>query len=185
MIIRRNHLQSAPRPSTLVLLLALLPVCCAAPQPPPKPPEPAPEAQAPPPRQARPILRAAWSFQSTPDACVAVAKAGAASLQISVRREGPIRLTISLPGDTPASPVARFSGPAGRWLITGIHGGPHAAVFTLDRNETSLSRILVLLSGGTLTLEPAGGDLPILSLPESGADGQQWFGCVRGIVTWT
>jgi hypothetical protein len=170
----------------LVLMLALLPVCCAAPQPPPKPPEPAPEAQAPPPRHPpRPILRTAWSFQSTPDACIALAKAGAASLQISVRREGLIRLTISLPGDAPAKPVARFTGPAGRWLIPGIHPAPRVELFTLARDETSLSRILVLLSGGTLNLQPAGGDLPILSLPESGAEGQHWFACVRGIVTWT
>jgi hypothetical protein len=150
------------------------------------PPEPPPEALGPPaPPTSRPVLRTVWSFQTTPDACVALAKAGAASLQILVRREGPIRLTISLPGAAPSRPVARFSGAAGRWLIPGTHTGPHVELFTLDRNETSLSRILVLLSGGTLNLEPASGDLPILSLPESGAEGRQWFACVRGIVTWT
>src|ERR1700728_1113901 len=108
MSIRHHYSQPSRRPSMLVLLLALLPVCCAAPQAPPKPPESVPEVQAPPPpRAAHPILRAAWAFHTTPDACTALAKGGAASLQISVRREGPIRLSIALPGDDPAKPVAR------------------------------------------------------------------------------
>lgn len=169
-----------------VLLLALLPACCAAPKPPPPPPAPPPEVQAPPPvHAARPILRAAWSFQTGPDACVAIAKAGATTLQIAVRREGLIRLTVSLPGDAPGKPIARFSGAAGRWLLPGAHGGRREAVFTLARSETSLSQILVLLSGGTFSLEPSDPEVPILSLPESGAEGQQWFACVRGIVIWT
>ncbi len=167
------------------MLLALLPACCSTPPPAPKPTEPAPAAQAPPARPARPILRAAWSFQTGPDACVALAKAGSATLQIAVRREGLIRLTVSLPADAPARPVAHFSGPAGRWLVPGTHAGRREAVFALARNETSLSRILMLLSGGALDLEPPDQDLPILSLPESGAEGQQWFTCVRGIVIWT
>ena len=38
-------------------------------------------------------------FPDRPDACVALARAGRASLQIAVRREGMMRLTLSLPGD--------------------------------------------------------------------------------------
>ncbi len=167
-------------------MLALLPACCAAPRPAPQPVEPAAEAPPPPPAHtARPTLRAAWSFQTGPDACVALAKAGSASLQIAVRPEGLIRLTMSLPVDAPAKPVAHFSGPAGRWLIQGAHTGRRDVLFTLDRNAASLSRILMLLSGGALNLEPPGEDLPILLLPESGAGGQQWFACVRRIVIWT
>ena len=88
-------------------------------------------------------------------------------------------------GDAPITPVVHFSGPAGRWLMLGAHAGPREALFTLDRNEISLSRILILLSGGILDLEPSVEDLPILSLPESGAEGQDWFACVRRIVIWT
>jgi hypothetical protein len=131
------------------------------------------------------VLHAAWSFHTGPDACVALARAGAASLQIEVRREGVIRLTLALPAAPPDRPVAHFSGPAGRWLVQGSHAGRRAAVFSLARNEASLGRILMLLSGGSLVLDPPDGDLPILSLPESGAEGQLWFTCVRGIVIWT
>jgi hypothetical protein len=166
-------------------LLALVPASCSTPPPPPKPAEPPPEAVAPPPRPVRPILHAAWSFQTGPDACVAVAKAGPASLQVAVRRAGLIRLTVSLPGGAPRRPVARFAGPAGRWLISGSNPVHREALFTLERNDASLSRILILLSGGTLNLEPPGEDFPILSLPETGAEGQQWFTCVRRIVNWT
>jgi hypothetical protein len=69
-------------------------------------------------------------------------------------------------------------------VIPGNHAG-RQDLFTLGRNATSLGRILTLLSGGTLSLEPPGEDLPILSLPESGVAGQRWFACVRGIVIWT
>jgi hypothetical protein len=164
-----------------VLLLALWPACCAS--PPPKAAEQAPEAPpAPPVQAARPVLRAAWSFQTAPDACVALAKAGPASLQITVRPERLIRLTVALPGDAPDKPTARFNGPAGHWLILGMRAGRREALFTLGRDETSLSRILVLLSGGMLNLEPRGEDLPILSLPESGAQGREWFACARRSV---
>jgi hypothetical protein len=186
MLTRRHKSPGSRLRSMFVLLLALSPACCATTPPPPEPAAPAPEVLGPPaPPAVRPVLHAAWSFHTEPDACIAVARASAASLQIAVRREGLIRLTMSLPGDAPAKPVVRFNGPAGRWMIPGTPAGRRQDLFTLARNETSLSRILVLLSGGTLDLQPPGEDLPILSLPESGANGQQWFACVRRIVNWT
>jgi hypothetical protein len=167
-------------------LLALLLACCTAPHPPPKPTEPALDLPPPPPPPpARPVLRAAWSFRSGPDACIALAKAGASNLQIAVRPEGLIRLSLSLPGDSPARSVAHFSGPAGHWLMPATHTGPHEVLFLLARNETSLSRVLILLSGGMLDLETPSFDLPILSLPESGAEGQEWFACARSSVSGT
>jgi hypothetical protein len=183
MPVRHLRFRGSRRRTSFVLLLALSPACCAPPQPPPKPAEPAVEVlPSPPPLPARPILRAAWSFQTGPDACIAFAKAGSASLQIAVRPEGLIRLAVALPGYAPDKPVAHFSGPAGHWLIMGTQVRHREAVFTLGRDETSLSRILMLLSGGTLNLEPPDDDLPILSLPESGAEGQEWFVCARGSV---
>jgi hypothetical protein len=183
MPLRRPQFRDPRRRRTFVLLLALWPACCAPPQPPPKPAEPALEAPPPPPVQAaRPVLRAAWSFQTGPDACVALAKAGPASLQITVRPERLIRLTVALPGNVPDKPAARFNGPAGHWLIRGTRAGRREALFALGRDETSLGRILVLLSGGMLNLEHPGEDLPILSLPESGAQGQDWFACARRSV---
>jgi hypothetical protein len=128
---------------------------------------------------AHPVLRAAWSFQSGPDACIATARAGAASLEIAVRPDSAIRLTLALPGDPPDRPVAHFSGPAGHWAMLGLRAGHHEAAFALGRNESALSRVLMLLSGGMLQVEAPGEALPTLSLPESGADGQQWFMCAR------
>jgi len=180
MPVRHHRFRGSRRQRTIVLLLALLPACCT---PPPKPAEPAPAAPPPPqPHAARPVLRAAWSFQAGPDACIALAKAGSTSLQIVVRPEGPLRLGMSLPGDAPDKPVARFSGSAGYWQILGTHAGRREVLFSLARNETSLSRLLMLLSGGMLNLEATGEGLPILSLPESGAEGREWFACARRSV---
>lgn len=169
--------------SLLILPFALLLACCA----PHSAPAPAVPAVAlppppPPPPVAPPTLRAAWSFHSGSDACIAVAKAGAASLQISVRPVGPIRLNLSLTRDIPEHPVARFNGPAGSWLMQGTRAGPRSAVFLLGRSDVSLSRVLLLLSGGRLRLESPENDLPILLLPESGTSGDDWFACARNSV---
>lgn len=180
MPVRPPRFRGSRRQRMIVLLLTLLPACCA---PPPKPAEPVPEA--PPPAQphaARLVLRATWTFQAGPDACIALAKAGSTSLQIAVRPEGLLRLAMSLPGDAPDRPVARFSGSAGYWQILGAHAGDREVTFSLARNETSLSRILMLLSGGMLSLEPPDENLPVLSLPESGAEGRKWFACARRSV---
>jgi hypothetical protein len=165
-----------------ILLLALAPACCAPHHPAPKPAEPAPLPPPPPAPPERPVLHATWSFQTGPNACLALARAGAANLRITVHPEGPIRLTMSVPDDAPTKPVAHFSGPAGHWLLGGSHAVPREASFFLARDEVSLSRILMLLSGGVLNLEPSEDDVPILSLPASGAEGQEWFACARDSV---
>jgi hypothetical protein len=176
----RPRIRCSRNRNNLILLLALLPACCA-----PKPPAPAPVATLPlpppppAPRPARPVLHATWSFDSDAESCTAIARAGATQLQIVVRPGGPIRLSLSLPMEPPARPVARFAGPAGRWLIAGAHAGRREAIFPLDHNEGGLSRILMLLSGGTFDLQPPEDDLPILLLPGSGHDGDRWFACAR------
>jgi hypothetical protein len=133
-------------------------------------------------RPARPVLHAMWSFQTVPDACTALAKAGPASLTVGVPADGPIRLTLSLPDDPPDHPAARFAGPAGHWQIAGTHAGRHTASFLLPRGEASLGRILMLLSGGVLAVEPPAQVLPAISLPESGTAGATWFACARRSV---
>ena len=134
-------------------------------------------------------MRAAWSFQAAQDSCVALARAGSASLRILISADGMIRLTLTMPGQSGATPVARFNGPAGNWLMKGAllpsRQSALLATFSLPRNDTSLSRILMLLSGGMLELGPADAGLPILALPESGDDGRQWFICARRSVTGT
>src|SRR5690242_18054231 len=54
--------------------------------PPPEPPPPAPA----------PTLRAEWSFSAKGDECIATASAGVTALRVTVRRDVPIRLNVSL-----------------------------------------------------------------------------------------
>ena len=159
---------------------------CAQPKAPPQPASlPAPPPPPPPAPAARPILRTTWSFHAGQDACTALARSGPASLSIAIHPEGPIRLTLSLPRDPPEQFFVRFNGPAGRWQIDAGYKTHHTASFALPRTDLSLGRILTLLSGGLLTLEPPGDTLPILSLPESGNAGAQWFACAMHSVNGT
>jgi len=169
----------APLLPALLLPALLLLASCAKPLP--KPPAVVP----PPPPQAaaeRPTLHANWSFQTAADACLASAAAGHARLLVAVRRKQPIRLRMTLPERASGRPVARFHGPAGAWSVPGRPGGAHEIVFTLGRDLDSLSRVLMLLSGGELDLQSPENNLPILNLSASGSGGQRWFGCARGLV---
>ena len=122
-----------------------------------------------------------WSFQTDPDACIASASAGRTRLLVAVRRNGPIRLSVALPAEAAGHPVAQFHGPAGQWTSAGF-AGHHEIVFNLGHDMNALSRVLMLLSGGTLNLESPERNLPILDLAQSGNEGQQWFGCARNLV---
>lgn len=167
----------------LALLLALALAGCTPSTPPAPPPAAAePLPLPPPPPVIRAVLRAVWTFDTSPESCTMAAKAGAAGLLLTIRPDGPIRLIVSLPAAPPSRPAAHFAGPAGHWAIDGVAAARHQAVFPLPRNDTTLGRILMILSGGTLDLGPAPG-LPILALPESGAAGRQWFDCARHNVT--
>ena len=99
-----------------------------------------------------------------------------------MRRKQPIRLSVTLPDAAPTKPVARFHGPAGGWSVPGRRAGAHEIVFTLGRDMNSLSRVLMLLSGGAMDLDSPDKNLPILNLSASGSDGQRWFGCARRLV---
>lgn len=126
------------------------------------------------------MVHTAWAFSTGHD-CVAVAAAGRVRLTIAVHRAGPIRMTVFLPAENTGKPVAQFHGPAGTWKAHGVVSG-RDAVFTMGRDMNALSRVLMLLSGGVLALEPSDGDWPILDLPPSGPEGQQWFDCARNSV---
>lgn len=168
------------RPAAALAALILLLACCSKPiQAPPKPAS-APPQPPPPARAARPVLHAAWAFRTGQD-CIATAAAGRVRLTVAVRRTGPVRLTVSMPAEVTGRPVAQFRGPAGAWSAHGIVSR-REAVFSMGRDMNALSRVLMLLSGGVLALEPPDGDWPILDLPPSGVDGQQWFACARNSV---
>jgi hypothetical protein len=59
--------------------------------------------------------------------------------------------------------------------VTGLRSGGYPT------RDTGLSRLLLMLSGGTVTTGPAGSGVPRLELPPSGAAGGLWFDCVRGL----
>lgn len=177
------HPQARPRPRTpngpiAVLLGLLLLASCAHPAPKPPPPQPPP----PPPAAEQPRLHPEWSFQTGPNACLAVAAAGHTRLVVAVRRKQPVRLSVTTPDDSSGRPVAHFHGPAGAWSATGWHAGEHEIVFTLGRDLDSLSRVLMLLSGGVMNLEAPEKNLPIFILSAAGEHGQRWFACARNLV---
>lgn len=173
----RSRVQMLSTRWVSVLLGSVLLASCAKPVPVP-PPAPPP---APPPRAFRavqPRLHAAWEFKADSDSCVAAAAAGSTRLELAVRSNGPIRLTVSLPNGSSGRPVARFDGPAGNWSVTGWHAG-RTVVFVLGHDINALSRVLMMLSGGVLDLQSPAKNLPIVTLAPSGASGQHWFACAR------
>jgi hypothetical protein len=131
------------------------------------------------------VVRTTWNFVSGSDQCVAVAAAGATSLRIAVSRAAPIRLTLSLAMQlwwSPASHAAvplRFNGPAGRWQVTAQPSGNRQIIVTLGSDESALSRVLVLLSGGVLDVIEAERIVVSLVVGPSDAQGQLWFDCAR------
>lgn len=171
------------RPRARVLffvLIALALTACATSRPaPPPPPAPARPLPRPAPRG---VAHASWTFQQQPDECRATARAGHFNLSVVARATDPILLILS--------PVRRlrhgrlelqFTGPAGKWALSAAETRYHAAIASFGSGDTGLSRLLLMLSGGTVTAGPAASGVPLLKLPPSGADGGRWFGCVRGI----
>jgi hypothetical protein len=166
-------------------VLALLLVGCAT-QPPAEEakPEPVAPVVSPPAQRApRQIMRTIWSFAAEGDECVAVAGSGRTLLQVTVRRNAPIRVVVSLAAPLPSgrrAPVAmRFNGPAGQWQVNAQQASNRQLVAVLGVSEAALSRVLVLLSGGVLELGEQDQALPSLGLAPSEAQGQAWFDCAR------
>ena len=149
------------------------------------PPEPTPEVEAPPPPPAKPapvpILRAEWSFSAKSGECVAVAAAGATAMRVTVRRSSPIRLDVSLARQFAHDPVVplRFAGPAGNWQVTAREAGKTTLAVTLGTDNSALSHVLVLLSGGTLNVGLPPNAVVTLAIRPSDVGGQNWFDCAR------
>jgi hypothetical protein len=147
--------------------------------------EPVPEVQAPPPEPAKPppvpVLHTEWSFGNKGDECLAAATAGATALRISVRRDSAIRLTISLAKQYgyEASVPLRFVGPAGKWQVTARAYGTSLLGVTLGSDNTALSHVLVLLSGGTFNVGLPPHAVVSLVIKPSDTNGQNWFDCAR------
>jgi hypothetical protein len=131
------------------------------------------------PRQA---IRTSWTFNTGVEECVAVAAAAATSLTVTVRRDMPIRLAISMasPAHGPPSVPLRFTGPAGAWQVVAHQTTAHQISVVLGSDESALSHVLVLLSGGLLEAGSPAQLIASLVISSSDAQGQAWFDCARG-----
>ena len=128
------------------------------------------------------VVRTSWTFSSSDEACTAVAAAAGTSLLVAVRRDAPIRLVVSLasPAVGSVSVPLRFTGAAGAWQIVARRTAAHQIAVTLGSDETALSRVLVLLSGGVLEVGAPAQPIVSLAISPSDAQGQSWFDCARG-----
>ncbi|HME27311.1 MAG TPA: hypothetical protein VKI44_39320 [Acetobacteraceae bacterium] len=128
------------------------------------------------------VVRTSWTFNSSDEECTAVAAAVGTSLVVAVHRDMPIRLVVSLasPVHGPASVPLRFTGPAGAWQIAARQTAARQIAVALGSDETALSRVLVLLSGGVLEVGAPAQPMASLAISPSAAQGQTWFDCARG-----
>jgi len=146
----------------------------------------APAVLPPAPPAPRAVVRTNWAFTSGADECVAIAAAEGTSLRVTVRRDAPIRLNLSLVAllqSRLAAHVAiplRFAGSAGRWQVSARQTSSRQLAVTLGSGDSALSRVLVLLSGGAMDVESPERVVLSLIIPPSDAPGQLWFDCARG-----
>lgn len=165
------------RASAAIVLAVVLSDCTAS--QPEKPPREETMAPAPPVRPAtRPLLRGSWRFEQDAATCVATLVAGRTTLTVSVRRNSPVPFVLALDEPVPATARLRFAGSAGSWQVGAQRAGAQSLSAILGVDTLALSRLLVLLGGGTLEIGDDKG-LPAISLPAAGAQGQAWFDCGR------
>ena len=118
-------------------------------------------------------MTATWTFHDN-GTCKATAASAGTTLELTA---GQTTATVALryKAAVRRGPVAvRLSGPAGSWSLPARAAG-RAIQVSRPMDEDAASRILVLLSGGTVAAGKAGG----LTLPPAGDAGRAWFECVR------
>ena len=177
-----------PASSVAVAVLLLLSGCQAVPGRAPVPPDallPLPPGHPPPPTQAREPAR--WRFDSAAGRCTAAAIGRTTRLQITLRAGHAALFVLYAPlgmkRDGPTAPGALgFHGAAGDWTATARIGPGSLAVAALRLDDQAVSRVALLLDGGTLAPIGAGAALPALLLPPAGAAGRHWYGCARGLL---
>jgi hypothetical protein len=152
------------------------PVVVAVPQPPPpappQPPPPAPVAPAP--------VTSHWSFDG--GACSAKASGPglsldviASSIQLSLVIHPTRRVSHRVNTDVPVA----FTGRSGNWTLAGRVTDVRQIAAVSPMSEDAVSRVLVLLSGGTIRINNGHAGLPILRVPDAGQPGRTWFECVK------
>jgi hypothetical protein len=168
--------------AAVLAFLSLTLAGCQHAQPPASKPAPAPVVEAPPPPTHREAIRALWTFRAGESACTAIASGGHMGLTAIVRRTGSMHLSVALPAAAAARlgrtvPV-QFTGPAGNWQLRGARARRSVEI-SLPLDDVALSRVLVLLSGGTLAVGDINQRVPSLRLPAAGDAGRHWFECTR------
>ena len=104
-------------------------------------------------------------------------------MRVTVRRHAAVELLVSLAQVAPASAVPlRFSGPAGDWQVPARRSAARALGVTLGTDNTALSHVLVLLSGGTFDVGAPERPIASFVIAPSDARGQAWFDCARGMM---
>jgi hypothetical protein len=152
------------------------PAIVAVPQPPP----PAPP-QTPPPLPAAPApVTSNWSFDRS--ACTAKAsgpglsfEVTASSTELSLVVHTARRVSLRPTADVPIA----FTGRSGNWTLAGRLAAPRRIATVSPTSEDAVSRVLVLLSGGTIRIGTGRAGLPILRVPDAGQPGRSWFECVK------
>ena len=126
-------------------------------------------------------MRTSWTFRAGDEECTAQAAAAGNALVVTVRRDAPIRMAITLaaPAQAPANTQLRFTGPAGEWQASARRAAPRQVAVALGADEAALSRVLVLLSGGTLEIGAPAQPVTTFNIGPSNAQGQDWFDCAR------
>lgn len=158
-------------------LAMLLPAACVM-------PEDASQASRSGPRVAttdavRPVA-AAWSFSFANGTCTASVAHPSAGVTISAGPTATMNLVTRVaaaPGRGSATRVA-FNGPGGSWGLRLRRSGAEPPAAAAPLNQAAEGRLRALLTGGTLRLTAGSSPVAVLSVPDAGVAGRDWFGCV-------
>jgi hypothetical protein len=167
-------------------LIGVLGIGLAACTPPPPavtvpPPPPPPPAQPLPPSPVTPApVTSNWSFDRS--SCSAKASGPGLSLDVIASRTELHLLIHTTHGVSrranTETPVA-FTGRSGSWSIAGRVANAREIAAVSPISEDVVSRVLVLLSGGTIRTGNGRIGVPILRVPDAGQPGRIWFECVK------
>jgi hypothetical protein len=152
------------------------PAVVAVPEPPPsaapQPPPPAPVAPA--------LVASNWSFDRS--ACSAKASGPGLSLDVTTSSTE-LSLVIRTSRRVSLRPATEvpfaFTGRSGNWTLAGRLTGPRQIAAVSPMSEDAVSRVLVMLSGGTIRISNRRAGLPTLRVPDAGQPGRSWFECVK------
>ncbi len=138
---------------------------------------PAPVASSAAARPAAPAVETArWSFDAG-ESCRAEARSASLSLAVTVS-SSQVQFIVTggrrVAFQPKASPIA-FTGRSSAWTLRGRATGRHEIGASMPLTEDAASRVLVLLDGGGVRVDPA----PPLHIPAAGVAGRDWFKCVR------